>query len=71
MFVRVISRTDLSKDTGFGKGLLEFSKCDKAKAEFLLRSLPTYYSNNVENIRVKGYGYDDVVKRIKEFVPAR
>ena len=36
-FVGVISRADLSKDNGFGKGLLEFSKSDTVKAEFLLK----------------------------------
>ena len=70
-FVGVISRADLSKDNGFGKGLLEFSKSDTVKAEFLLKSLPHFYSNTVENIRAKDYGYDDVARKLREFVPAR
>jgi len=71
-FVGIISRADLTKDTGFGKGLKEFSQCGVAKAEFLLKSLPTFYSNTVENIRSKeGYEYDDVARKLKEYVPAR
>jgi hypothetical protein len=49
-FVGIISRADLKNDDGFGKGLKEFSKSDKAKAEFLLKSFPPYYSNTIENI---------------------
>jgi hypothetical protein len=60
-FVGVISRADLvaGNDDGFGEGLQKFSKSDKAKAEFLLKSLPAFNANTVENIRAKDYGYDD------------
>jgi len=69
-FVGIISRADLTKDTGFGKGLKELSPCGVAKAEFLLKSLPTFYSNTIENIRSKeGYEYDDVARKLKEYVP--
>jgi hypothetical protein len=52
--------------------LKEFSKSDKAKAESLLKSFPPYYSNTIENIRSKdNYGYDDVARKLKEYVPAR
>jgi len=48
-FVGVISRADLTaaQDDGFGDGLQRFAKNDRAKAEFLLKSLPAYYSNTV------------------------
>jgi len=51
-FVGVISRANLitAEDNGFGAGLQKFAKSDRAKAEFLLKSLPAYYSNTVENI---------------------
>jgi len=54
-FVGVISRADLTaaEDDGFGAGLQKFAKSDRAKSEFLLKSLPAYYSNTVENIRQK------------------
>jgi hypothetical protein len=67
----VISRTDINDD-GFGKGLREFSKSEKAKVEFLLKSFPPYYSNTIENILSKvNYGYDDVAWKLKEYVSAR
>jgi hypothetical protein len=64
-FVGIISQADLTNDDGFGKGLKEFSKSDKAKAEFLLKPFPPYYSNTIENIRSKdNYGYD-VARKLK------
>jgi len=39
-FAGIIGRADLVKDTGLGRGLLYFSKCEQAKTEFLLKSLP-------------------------------
>jgi hypothetical protein len=51
-FVGVISRANINDD-GFGKGLGEFSKSEKVKVEFLLKSFPLYYSNTIENIRSK------------------
>lgn len=70
-FVGVVSRVDLTTDDGFGKGLQEFALSDKAKAEFLLKSLPTFYANTIENIRAKDYGYDDVAGKLKEYIPIR
>ena len=72
-FVGVIGRADLTAagDDGFGAGLQKFAKSDRAKAEFLLKSLPAYYSNTVENIRAKDHGYDDVARKLREHVPAR
>jgi hypothetical protein len=56
----VITRADLvaGNDDGFGEELQKFVKSDKAKAEFLLKSLPAFYANIVENVRAKDYGYD-------------
>jgi hypothetical protein len=52
--------------------LKEFSKSDKAKAESLLKSFPPYYSNTIENIRSKdNYGYGDVARKLRKYVPAR
>jgi len=72
-FVGVISRADLitAEDDGFGAGLQKFAKSDRVKAEFLLKSLPAYYSNTVENIRAKDHGYDDVARKLREYMPAR
>jgi hypothetical protein len=70
-FVGVVSRADLTTDDGFGKGLREFASSDKAKAEFLLKSLPTVYANTIENVRAKDYGYDDVARKLKEYIPMR
>ena len=72
-FVGVISRADLitAEDDGFGAGLQKFAKSDRAKVEFLLKSLPAYYSNTVENIWAKDHGYDDVARKLREYVPAR
>jgi hypothetical protein len=65
-FVGIISRAGLTNDDGFGKGLKEFSKSDKAKEEFLLKSFPPYYSKTIENIRSKdNYGYDDAARKLK------
>jgi hypothetical protein len=54
-----------------GKGLREFALSDKAKAKFLLKSLPTFYANTIENVRAKDYGYDDVARKLKEYIPMR
>jgi len=72
-FVGVISRADLitAEDDGFGAGLQKFAKSDRTKAEFLLKSLPAYYSNAVENIWAKDHSYDDVARKLREYVPAR
>jgi len=61
---------------GHGIHLLEsfyegLANCNQAKAEFLLRSLPPFYSITVENIQTKEYGYDNVVGKLKEYIPNR
>jgi hypothetical protein len=72
-FVGVISRADLlaRDDDGFCEGLQKFVKSDKAKAEFLLKSLLAFYANTVENIRAKDCGYDDAARKLKEYIPMR
>ena len=67
----VMSRADLTNDDGFGQGLKAISMSDQAKTEFLLKSLPPFYYNTVENIRAKDYGYYDVVRKLMEYVPQR
>jgi hypothetical protein len=72
MFASVISRIDLgaTQDNGFGQGLRFISRSNKAKAEYLLMSLPPFYANTVEYIHAKEYKYDDVVHKIKDYVAA-
>jgi len=70
-FTGIINKADLTKDIGFGRGLLHFSKCDQAKTEFLFKSLPPYYSNTMENIRAKDYSYDDAARKLREYITAR
>jgi hypothetical protein len=69
MFVGVMSRANLNSGDGFGRGLKEFSKSDKAKAESLLKSHPSFYANTVENIRAKDHEYGDVARKLKEYIP--
>jgi hypothetical protein len=73
MCASVMSRIDLgaTQDDGFGQGLRLISRSNKAKAEYLLMSLPPFYANTVENIRAKEYKYDDVVHKLKDYVAAR
>jgi len=70
-FAGIISRVELDTDDGFGKGLKNFAGRDKAKTEFLLRSFPAFYANTIENIKSKEPTYDDAVRKLKEYVPAR
>lgn len=72
-FVGVIGRADLTatRDDGFGEGLQKFAKSDRAKSEFLLISLLSYYSNTVENIQAKDHGYDDAARMLKEYIPQK
>ena len=67
----MISRATLTNDDGFGEGLQAISKSDQAKTEFLLKSLPPFYSETVENIRIKDYGYHDAVRKLTEYVSQR
>jgi hypothetical protein len=47
VFGSVMSRIDLGaiQDDGFGQGLRFISKRNKAKAEYLLMSIPPFYAN--------------------------
>jgi len=67
----MIARVELDKDDRFGKGLKNFSESDKAKTEFLLRSFPAFYPNTIENIKSKEPTYDDAVRKLREYIPAR
>jgi hypothetical protein len=71
MFFNIVSRADLTTDDRFGKGLREFVSSFKAKAEFLVKSLPTFYANTIENVTAKDYEYDDVVRTLKKFISMR
>jgi len=70
-FAGIISRVDLASDDGFGIGLKYFASSDMAKTEFLLRSFPAFYANTIENIKSKEPSYDDAVRKLREYVPAR
>ena len=49
-----------------------YSENDEAKAEFLLLTLPPFYSGLVENLKVKtDYTYGDIVRNLQRYVPAR
>jgi hypothetical protein len=67
-FTATINRTDLTNDDGYGIGLKAISGSDKAKTDYLLCSLPSFYANTVENIRSCQHKYDDVVVDLQEFV---
>jgi hypothetical protein len=69
IFVGVMSRADLNSDDEFERDFKELSKSDKAKAEFLLKPLPSFYANTVENIREKDHEYDCSME-IKGIYPA-
>ena len=56
IFAGIIGRADLSKDTGFGKGLLCFLKCEQAKTKFLLKSFPAFYASTVDSGRPPASG---------------
>jgi hypothetical protein len=59
-------------DDRFGNALKILAKSDQAKAEFLLQSIPPYYSNIVENIRSKeSYKYRDVARKLAQYIPFR
>jgi len=61
-FVAITARLDLSKDDGFGDALQRMAKSEKAKIEFLLDFLLSFYSNTVENIKSKEENYDDTME---------
>lgn len=56
----------------FGGALRKLAGCDRAKADFLLISLPPFYSNRVEKLRSKiEYTYGDISRQIRLYIPAR
>ena len=71
LVLSVLGMRLLTNDDGFGDGLQRFAKSDKAKAEFLLRSVPSFYANTIENIRAKDYGYDDVARKLREYISVK
>ena len=70
-FVAITARLDLTTDKGFGTALQYMAKDELAKVEFLLDSLPPYYSNTVENIKSKDVSYDNVIRKLIQYVPLR
>ena len=65
----MITNADTIQDDGFGKGLQQFALSESAKIEFLLRSVPAFYANTIENIRSKEYqDYDTVARKLKEYI---
>jgi len=70
-FTAITARLDLTKDDGFGSAPQQMAKSEKAKVEFLLDSLPPFYSNTVENIKSKEESYDDTIRKLIQYVPLR
>jgi hypothetical protein len=72
-FSSILATSELSKyDDGFGVALQQLTRSDQAKPEFLLQTIPPFYSNTVENIRSKeGYHYGDVARKLILYIPAR
>jgi len=70
-FVAITTRLDLAKDDSFGEGLKYIAKSEKAKIKFLLNSLPAFYSNTVENIKSKDENYDDIIRKLLQYIPLR
>jgi len=69
--VAITARLDLTNDKGFGTALQYMAKDELVKVEFLLDSLPPYYSNTVENIKSKNVSYNDVVRKLIQYAPLR
>jgi len=70
-FTAITAWLDLTKDDGFGNALQQLAKSEKTKVEFLLDSLPPFYSNTVENIKSKEESYDDTIRKLIQYVPLR
>jgi hypothetical protein len=50
---------------------LDIQLSNKAKAKYLLMSLPPFYANTVENMYAKEYKYDDRVHKLRDYVTAQ
>jgi len=68
-FTAITAMLDLTKDDGFGSALQQMAKSEKAKVEFLLDSLPPFYSNTVENIKSKEESCDDTIRKTNPICP--
>jgi transposase InsO family protein len=68
-----LSNSDFpDKAKEFGKHLKGLSETEAAKTEFLLLSLPSFYSATVENLRTNaGYSYGNIINQLKLYIPAR
>jgi hypothetical protein len=68
----IVSSPHSSTNNGITMALCAIARYDEAKGEFLLQSLPSFYSNTVENIKSKEkYAYGDVIVKLREYIPAR
>jgi len=70
-FVAITAHLDLTNDKGFGTALQNMVKDERAKIEFLLDSLLPFYSNTVENIKSKYMSYDNVIRKLIQYIPQR
>jgi hypothetical protein len=72
-FSSILATSELSKnDDGFGAALQQLTRSGQAKAELLLQTIPSFYSNTVENIRSKeGYNYGDPARKLILYIPVR
>ena len=56
----------------FRSGIRDLAASGKAKAEFLLMTLPNFYAPLVENLRLQqGFTYGDVTRNLIRYVPGR
>ena len=56
----------------FRSGIRDLAASGKAKAEFLMMTLPPFYAPLVENLRLQqGFTYGDVTRNLIRYVPGR
>ena len=64
-----MGRITITTDDYYGIGLRYIFSSNKAKTDFLLESMPAFYSNTVENIRSKGdYQYADTTQKLIQYI---
>ena len=70
--VNAMMITEANKENKFYKGIQLCGESDEAKAEFLLLTMPPFYSQLVQNLRVKtGYTYGDITRGLIRYVPGK
>lgn len=70
-FSNIINKADLMNDNRFGREPKKLSKSNTVKSEFLLRSLLFFYSNMIENIKIKDYTYHNTTRKLSEYIVSK